>query len=510
VPITIDEGVLLRLAGMQLGGVDPARLMDATEALGLSIGDPLAASAPDEAARRLKAFYAGLGYRRAAVTHTVTTEKDGSVSVTWTVKEGPLFRVRSVDVVGADTTSDGLVRKAITLQPGDAMSQGAIDTTRRNLYDIGTFRRVDLDVAESAAQSVDIGELPLTLTVRAEEPQRFQLRYGVQFSFDRSTGRGGDTSVGASVELRDRNFIGRAAQASLSAHWDRDLQTVGTLLTSPRFFGKRVRTNVYARTRYEQDVLDSSSPFAGATLDDRRRELMVEQRWRPASAWELVWGYNFSSRRFLLDRDEQHFDAGGLLAGPVVSVILDRRDSPFDATTGVFHSSSFQFGAQALGSELGYVRYLLRQSYYQRLGKLTAAGSLRFGTIKDYSGVAPISIIDLFFDAGGTNSVRGYPEDLLSAIEVGGFQLGGPELLVLNGEVRFPLTKRLGGAVFVDAGNTFRRATDIALGRLALGAGLGLRIRTPLAPFRLDLAYPFNNAYGRQSLRVHFSIGQMF
>jgi outer membrane protein assembly factor BamA len=509
-PIAIDEGVQSRLADVQLEGVDPARMTGATEALGLSIGAPFSASAPAEATRRLRAFYTGLGYRKAAVNHTLTTATDGSVSIAWAVKEGPLYLVKDVSVAGAETTSDGLVRRAITLEPGEAMSQSAIDTTRRNLYDIGSFRRVDFDFGDSAIQSADAGELPLTLTIQAEEPQRFQLKYGVQFSFDRSTGKGGGTALGGSVELRDRNFIGRAVQASVGAHWDPDLQTIALLFSSPRIFGKRIRTNVYLRDRREQDVLDETTSLEGATLDDRRREATFEQRWRPASAFELVWGYNFSSRRFLLDRDDQHLDTGGLLAGPVFSLVFDKRDSPFDAKRGLFHSSSFQFGAQSVGSDLNYVRYLLRQSYYQPLGKLTAAGSVRYGTIQAHSGTAPISIIDLFFNAGGTSTVRGYPEDSLSAINVAGFALGGTDLIVLNGELRFPISKRLGGAAFVDAGNTFASIADVRVGRLALGAGLGIRVRTPLAPLRLDFAHPFSDAYGRHGLRVHFSIGQMF
>jgi outer membrane protein assembly factor BamA len=508
-PMAIEEGVLSRLVAMQLEGADPARTAGAEAALGLSIGEPLSAAAPVEAARRLKAFYAGLGYRSADVTHTLASAKDGSVSIAWVVKEGPLYVVKDVNVVGAETTSGRLVRKAISLEPGDAMSQSAIDTTRRNLYDIGSFRRVDFDFGDSAIQA-DADELPRTLTIHAEEQQRFQLKYGVQFSFDRSTDRGGGNAFGGSVELRDRNFIGRAVQASIGAHWDPDLQTIGLLLSSPRLFGKHVRTNVYARDRREQDVLDSTSLLDGATLDDHRRELTVEQRWRPVSAFELVWGYNLSSRRFLLDQVDQRSDGGGLLAGPVVSVIFDKRDSPFDATRGLFHSSSFQFGAESLGSELGYMRYLLRQSYYQPLGKLTAAGSVRYGTMHRYSGSTPISIIDLFFNAGGTNSVRGYAEDSLSAINIAGFALGGTDLVVMNGELRFPITKRVGGAAFVDAGNTFAALADVTLGRLALGAGLGVRIRTPLAPLRLDVAYPFNNENGLSGVRVHFSIGQMF
>jgi len=422
-------------------------------------------------------------------------------------------------VTGAETTNAGLVQNAVTLKPGAVISQDAVDTTRSNLYDIGSFRRVDIDFGDAAAAALDAGELPLPLTILTEEPQRFQLRYGVQLTFDRSNGKNYGTAVGGSVDLRDRNLIGRAVQANVGAHWDPDLQTLGLLLSSPRLFGKRVRTSVYVRGRREQNFPDGSS-LAGSSLDpaslegsvlyDTRRDLTVEQRWRSAAAIEFVWGYKFAFRRFLLNQTDQDVDIGGLLAGPVFSVVLDKRDSPFDAKRGLFHSSSFQFGAEPLGSDLNYGRYLLRQSYYQPLGKLTAAGSVRFGTIHGFSGTVPIGILDVLFEAGGTNSVRGYPEESLSAFNVAGFALGGTELLVLNGEVRFPIRKAFSGAAFVDAGNTFASTADIALGRLAVGAGLGLRVRTPLAPLRLDFAYPFSSQYGQSGLRIHFSIGQMF
>jgi outer membrane protein assembly factor BamA len=518
-PIAIDEGLLSRLVDVRLEGVDPARMTGAQDALGLSIGEPFAASAPVDAARRLKAFYLGLGYRNAAVTHQVTTSKDGSVSMSWTVKEGPVYVVKALNVTGAESTNAGLVRNAVTLKPGAVISQDAVDTTRSNLYDIGSFRRVDFDFGDTALPASDAGELPLPLTILAEEPQRFQLRYGAQLTFDRSNSKNYGTAVGGSVDLRDRNFIGRAVQANVGAHWDPDLQTLGLLLSSPRLFGKRIRTNVYVRARWEQNFPDASSlagsaldpaSLEGSTLYDTRRDLTVEQRWRSAAAIELAWGYRFAYRQFQLNQNDQQADSGGLLAGPIFSVVFDKRDSPFDAKRGLFHSSSFQFGVDSLGSDLNYGRYLLRQSYYQPLGKVTAAGSVRFGTMHGFSGTIPISILDVLFEAGGTNTVRGYPEESLSAYNVAGFALGGTELLILNGEVRFPVRKAFSGAAFVDAGNTFATITDIALGRLAIGAGLGLRVRTPLAPLRLDFAYPFSSQYGQSGVRIHFSIGQMF
>jgi outer membrane protein assembly factor BamA len=88
--------------------------------------------------------------------------------------------------------------------------------------------------------------------------------------------------------------------------------------------------------------------------------------------------------------------------------------------------------------------------------------------------------------------------------------VGGTSLLVLNEELRFPLFGRVSAAAFADAGNTFTAERGIVLGDLAVGLGVGLRIRTPLAPVRLDLGFPVPRRSGESSYRWHFSIGQIF
>ena len=65
------------------------------------------------------------------------------------------------------------------------------------------------------------------------------------------------------------------------------------------------------------------------------------------------------------------------------------------------------------------------------------------------------------------------------------------------------VTDTIGVAVFVDAGNAADRVADF---RAAYGVGAGVRVRTPLGPLRLDLAY----GELHQSWRLHFSIGVSF
>jgi translocation and assembly module TamA len=60
-----------------------------------------------------------------------------------------------------------------------------------------------------------------------------------------------------------------------------------------------------------------------------------------------------------------------------------------------------------------------------------------------------------------------------------------------------------GAAVFVDAGDAFDRAEDLDM---QLGAGVGLRWRSPVGPVRVDFAHGFGGD-ATQSVRLHLNIG---
>jgi outer membrane protein assembly factor BamA len=296
--------------------------------------------------------------------------------------------------------------------------------------------------------------------------------------------------------------------AGIGARYDPSLRSIRGLVSFPRTWQLPVRTNAAVTVRHE-----TRSGPPGFKIVEDRHELTLDQRWRAASHLDLTWGYTYADRDFAIEvpsQDPTEIPLGGVLAGLTGSAVLDFRDSPFDATHGWFHSSSVQLGLQPLGSDLGYARYLLRQYHYQPVGPVTLAGAVRWGTIATYGGVPPISVLDVLFKAGGTTTVRGYAEESLSATEFLGVPIGGTELFVLNAEVRFPIHKWFKGVVFADAGNTFRGQRDFAWRELAIGLGFGLRIRTPLAPIRIDLGFPVPQRSGTASPRFHFSIGQMF
>ncbi|HET8875641.1 MAG TPA: BamA/TamA family outer membrane protein, partial [Casimicrobiaceae bacterium] len=152
-------------------------------------------------------------------------------------------------------------------------------------------------------------------------------------------------------------------------------------------------------------------------------------------------------------------------------------------------------------STRGFERVILRSALWRPLGprwSLTAraeAGAVIAGDRVDIPS-------ELLFRTGGDTSVRGYAFESLG-LKQGDVVLPVRYYTVTSVEVTRWINDALGIATFVDAGNAFDEASDF---HLAVGYGIGARVKTPIGPFRLDVAY------GEQSrqVRLHFSVGVAF
>lgn len=111
------------------------------------------------------------------------------------------------------------------------------------------------------------------------------------------------------------------------------------------------------------------------------------------------------------------------------------------------------------------------------------------------------------FRTGGDTTVRGYGyRDI--GVDRGG--VIGPGRYMAVGSVEWQRPIRRGGletnfesALFVDAGAVADRPNDL---RPAVGVGAGVRWKSPLGPFQVDLAYGVK----ARSFRLHFNVGVTF
>ena len=119
----------------------------------------------------------------------------------------------------------------------------------------------------------------------------------------------------------------------------------------------------------------------------------------------------------------------------------------------------------------------------------------RAGWASRYGDSGTVPIYERFF-AGGANTIRGYKERWVGPVDQGADEpIGGDSLLIGNAEVTFPIYEKiLKGAIFYDVGNVWEKSTDFLVGGgYKSGVGLGIRINTPVGPFRLDYGYPLTS-----------------
>jgi len=119
--------------------------------------------------------------------------------------------------------------------------------------------------------------------------------------------------------------------------------------------------------------------------------------------------------------------------------------------------------------------------------------------VADFNQLPP----ELRFFAGGDRSIRGFNYQELGSSNGKGV-IGGTNLAVGSIEYERYFLEKWGAAVFVDGGDAWTNQ-DVGLN---VGAGVGLRWRSPVGVVRLDLGMPVKTKLeDAGSFRVHITIG---
>jgi outer membrane protein assembly factor BamA len=195
------------------------------------------------------------------------------------------------------------------------------------------------------------------------------------------------------------------------------------------------------------------------------------------------------------------------------TVARDTRDDPGDTTRGSLFSSNLEYAPEALGSDLWFARYLAQAYVFRPWRSVVFASAARLGALRALGG--QVSILSERFLAGGARTVRGVAENSLGPRDFFG-PTGGDAMMILNGEIRFPMYRWMRGVGFIDAGNVFAKPADISLTDLTGSIGAGLRFTTPVGVLRVDYGHrtwpelPASATSAQRRGRWIFGIGQAF
>ena len=388
------------------------------------------------------------------------------------LESGPAFRFGDIDVEGLSRYTPSLVRNYSLMERGEPYNETAVEDFIRRLNASGYFSSVQASIDTASANPDEA-----TLRVAVVEAQTKSFEGGIGYSTD--------LRYTAKASYRDVNIDGHGLQMLADAEYDGVTQGGSLRFVQPVNAAHWIGTWTLAANHTDIEGLATRTASAGtrwSTIDVRHERALSAIYYlddqQPDGAP--------SSRSHALYLEAEQFRRD-------VDVLL----APTRGWMG-----SLQLGGGVPGvSTRGFGRVVGRFAAWLPIDALT---QLNF---RAEAGAVLAPTRDgipspLLFRTGGDTTVRGYAFDSLG-VKLGNAIVGGRYYAVGSAEAIRWIGESWGLAAFIDAGNALDEVSDF---HLAVGYGAGVRVRTPLGPFRVDLAY------GRDAheVRLHFSVGLSF
>jgi len=497
--------------------------------------------------------------------------RDTLIDINFDIAEGLPSEVNLVRIIGNTRTKEKVIRREMTLRPGQVFHRSLLLRSIRDIMQLNYFGNVTPDIIDLPSGDVD-------LTVTVEEKPTAQVSAGAGYS-------GADKFVGT-FGLGIPNFRGMGQQLSMNVDIGSERNSYSVSFTEPWAFGTPTLLGgeIYYTNRVWYD--DYTEGSRGGSIRVGRRLSWPDNYFRAYVSYRLEDNrfYDFSDdyRLAYSNRTKIQIEYDSVIVDEIVtikdsliilgdplpgslerynedwfsastmqfSLIRDSRDLPEFATRGSILSYSFEKSGSFLGGFWNYDKHIISLSkFIPIIGNVALAGKVTYGvvTASDDSTI----LISERFTPGGTGYtgiVRGYDDGSLtpdttvirfdttkyySTADISGdpdsimvdtigylSTVRGKYMLVGNLELQVPiLTNQLYLLGFFDIGNSWLYRKDINLDDLYKGVGVGFRLVVPgIGTLGFDFGYALDeqiNPYTgdviqEKGWKPHFQIGTTF
>jgi len=524
--ILINEGNPTVVEAVQFS---PNALIDENELredLLLKPGKPYNASYLATDVYTLQSKYFDKGYLAVAIGESV--EIFGyRATIRFDITPGTQIRIRNIETSGNVLSKTAVVEKEIAFESGDICRLSKLVETQRNLYETGLFTVVDIN-----PENLDPMERTVDIAVRVRERKaafieggfgvgnilgsRIYARWGTRNLF--GTGRGLRLSTEYGYDLFEGEVISVNNMQFRNNFWRYDAEYFQRYVFG---FKALMELNFYIQKDATVENLVIRS-IGGQILTRRRLSRYTD----------MLLGFT--------DEFIKREEFGGIAEQEAESRFItnsysnDRRDFLLNPRTGVFRFLRLKFAGGLLGGDTDFYTASLSSQWYFPIGSFDVlALRVRAGYGDHFGQSGQVPIEDRYF-AGGSNSVRGYPNNSLGPKIVDPatgeiLPTGGNALLLTNLEVRFalPVVSRINisAAAFFDGGNVwqswndvtwsqfkpFKSSSDVTINDYFYGIGIGIRYNTPIGPIRFDYGVPLKTLEGDSDNGLFYlALGQTF
>ncbi|MDT8285582.1 MAG: BamA/TamA family outer membrane protein [Elusimicrobiales bacterium] len=478
----------LEVTTVTVSGADSLEPGELEEILPLRRGSPYGPEEKELLRDVALSFYRARGFLEAEAEISETVGDD-AVSLEVRVREGRRYVFGSTSFKGLEKLDESAVSRELRYASGEPYEYSRVMSSLGRLQGLGWFEKLGVRVSSSPPGVMDVS---------------FDLREHPMLWLKGGVGYGSEERERISLGLAHNNFLDRGYRAeltgSLSTIW---LEYRADFVNRHLFSSRTELTNTtsWKRERREGYKMETAKTALGLgrALAEFLRGSVTYRLQR-----NLIYGVAPGIQAY----------APGLSRTRSVSLALNRdtSDAPFYPSRGTRSEFLLERSGGLWGGDSDFYKTFLGATAYLSAWRGTVVVlSARGGFVRETGDTAEVPIFDRFF-SGGANSIRGYDERAVGPEDAEGNPIGGRVTAGANAEFRFPVYKDLRGALFADGGQSALRTSGVDPSRWKLGAGFGLRYRTPVGPLRADFGYKLNPgsdpADGRW--RIHLTLGESF
>lgn len=473
--VDVGDPVLVRSSNVGIEG-DATQLEDIRNALDAfhpKVGERLDHAAYENSKTAIDTQLKAFGYFDAEIVErrveVVQSANTADINLKWNSNE----RYRFGEVAFPDVQfPDSFLQRYVPWKEGEYYSAEQLLTLQQRLVDADYFSSVsvqpDLEKLEGESVPIEALLIPAKRTVYTA---------GVHVSTDRGPG------VRFGVERRWVNEHGHKLGAEIE--YSQYLQRAAVNYRIPVPDKRRMYTFTGG---YIDEETDSSRSHMG-----RLSATQVSEEWND---FTRTLGLHYLNGDFEIAHQQQSTSllyAEGLLT-------RKRANDLLFPTRGLSLLYGLRVALEQVLSDTSFAQIRAEAKWIRpagargRLIVRAAAGAM---VVDNFDALPP----ELRFFAGGDRSVRGFDYQAIGETNAEGGVIGGEYLTVVSAEYEHYFLDNWGAAVFVDAGDAY--SSDMEAN---VGAGLGLRWRSPVGLVRLDLAVPVVSDL-EEGVRVHVVIG---
>jgi outer membrane protein insertion porin family len=522
ITVLVVEGAQTVVKAVEVAGNSRVTDDALTRMLAVKVGRPLDESLLGEDKYAMYTYYADRGFVFASVAHKLDNP-GGEATVTYIINEGEPAGIATVEVRGSSRVSPRVVKREVTLEPGDVFSRTKVLDSQQRLYDTGLFKDVAIEPSPSGTDS-GLVDLVIRVKERKVREASASLGYGTRDEARLTLGwlHRNLWNSGRQIEVRtilasrdfEKGLTRKRGDASLTDRWLFGLRLGGAI-------------SVFVNETLEEY---SDEPGGEYTLDRMGVDLSVQRDLSRYSKLTLSYTHEFvdiSDLSWHVEDPDQLRISLGQEVNRSLSLALewDTRLPFFDPRGGSLTRAAARTSGGFFGGDNSYNKITLSYGRYLALNRRTVlAVGLKTGHAEAFGKSASSGLPEYErFYVGGSSTIRGYDEREFGP---------GNFFLVGNLELRYALVWKLVGAAFFDAGNAWKSIRDVRSADFDLhvpgdefaarretdckySAGLGVGIQTPVGPARVDYGIKLKRGVLESGKResigmVHITIGHPF